>query len=254
MTRRAADSWLARRVALWSDYFSPNSSFEIISSNPGKFTPSSTCPSPSLWVLLVGHYRTFHWTQHGLEAMARLSSGDCFMVSAVMPNDLCERAEDNSHACMRPIYFSPMPWMTLNHRDFTERIEDVPKLVGAASSTFSNRLASLVVRRYGELNTYPIALYTSWHLAWAVCIWSSMRNDFTPRASSVVIRTRPDAIFNVHFELSSLARYFENGVHGKHLAVVQHSYDNPPAQTDVLLVTSFGCYASDIARPFEILD
>ena len=107
-------------------------------------------------------------------------------------------------------------------------------------------MAYIVIQRAGEARLYPLGLPVMWHLVWAVAEWSGLRNGFTSKAHAVVIRTRPDVIFTVPFSLRPLQHYFARGAHGAHLTLVQNSED-PPAQTDLFLVTSYRCYANDIA-------
>ena len=237
----------------WGRKIEPDDAIEVVSHSPGSWTATSRCSTSTLWVFLVGHYRTFHWTQHGIKEMAHSSSGGCYMVSAVMPEELCVRGTTSKDkpVCEQPKWYSYRSWQALNYRSFTPAITDVPVLLEKASTqTFDGRLAYAVIRRRGALMSFPHALLPTWHLAWAVAEWSGRRNGFTPSASAVVIRTRPDAIFTAPFNLQPLQTYFERGLHGAHLVLVQHSAD-PPAQTDIFMVTSFGCYANDIARPLE---
>ena len=99
-----ADRWLEQRVRRWEDRLKVGDSVKVLSASPGSFRPSEGCNAPALWVFLTGHFRTFHWAQHGIRSMAKYSSGGCFMLSAVMPDEVCVTNETqlNPKECARP--------------------------------------------------------------------------------------------------------------------------------------------------------
>ena len=114
-----ADRWLKERVRSWDGKYTPQDSIEVVGHHPGIFRPTRGCSTPRLWLLLVGHFRTFHWTQHGMEKMARHSSYNCYMVSAVLPEEICVRSTLDSRWCEMPKNWVHQPWERLNHTDFT---------------------------------------------------------------------------------------------------------------------------------------
>ena len=264
-----------------------------------------------LLYFLVGHYRTFHWTQHGIHAMARLSSDDCYMAAAVMPEEVCSphatlRYKDGQPMCSRPRFHAKEhAWQTIDWRLFASSIDDTPALLRRANDIFKGKLTFGVVRRTGTiLSEHPAALYPLWQLAWGIAAWSSRRHGFATPPNAVVIRTRPEAIFNAPFSLRPLMHFFHTGLHGLHVVLTQNTptpsvrlspdcgmimivhhiasscsvchhcglcylprstvalslvyvplltRDCPTfqSQSDVFLITSWACYANDIARPLE---
>ena len=70
---------------LWNNTHEPNSNIKLMHSSIGKWTPTAACPAPKLWVYLFGHVNTLHFTKLALASMAKESSGDCYMVAAVVP-------------------------------------------------------------------------------------------------------------------------------------------------------------------------
>ena len=88
-------------------------------------------------------------------------------------------------------------------------------------------------------------------MAWGVAAWSGRRNGFATPKYAVVIRTRPDVIFNAPFHLIPLSDFFRSGLHGLHVTLTQNTLAPVKAQSDVFMVTSWACYANDIARPVE---
>ena len=70
-------------------------------------------------------------------------------------------------------------------------------------------------------------------------------HGIAPRPDSVVIRTRFDVFFDRPYDLTGLRAYFLAGPRGRHLILAQEVCN--AAQSDIQLVTSWGCYAEDIA-------
>ena len=272
--RRVHDEYLDARVRSWNHHpvfapYDPAARIDLVAASAGEFHASVTCPSPRLWLLLVGQLRTFHWAQHSLQRMAHHSSGGCYMAAAVLPDEICTHnltsteewrkghqqpltnvTSAESVGCAHPRFYTAEQHRTIDWRVFAKSINDVQgPLDLAAKTTFQGRLAYAVIRRSGMFADYPQGLPPMWHLVWAVAEWSSRRNGFTTAPYTVVIRTRPDAIFSVRFLLDPLSRFFANGgLHARHVLLVQNL---PPVSSDTFMVTSFACYASDIARPME---
>ena len=126
--RTAADEFLDARVRAWDRRFSdPSAAVELVATYAGQWRTSAGCKAPRLWVLLSGHYRTFHWTQGGIADMAALSSGGCYMVAAAVPEDICTRATGPAAAsskgetkCERPKWYAKYPWQSLDWRVFAQ--------------------------------------------------------------------------------------------------------------------------------------
>jgi hypothetical protein len=54
-----------------------------------QFSASAACPAPRLLLLLYGQVRTFHYTQSNIAAMARNTSGDCYLAVTVADASIC---------------------------------------------------------------------------------------------------------------------------------------------------------------------
>lgn len=230
--------------------------------------PSPDCESPRLWLLVSGHFRTFHWTQMDMAEMARRSSHGCYLAVAVMPQEIC--ALNGSHAsasCLPPGRGAAVDTRDplLEWRDFAPSSHSVPSLLETASRrAFHGRLGFAVIRRGRDVSGYPRGVWTLWRACWELCKFIIDTSDrLVPRPESVVIRARPDTHFTAAVELYSLSHYFLHGERGRHLILGQHTWDAPSTpdlpqmQGDLLLITSFGCYYSDIGEttrwihPFE---
>ena len=70
-------------------------------------------------------------------------------------------------------------------------------------------------------------------------------HGIVPRPDSVVVRTRFDVFFDRPYDLTGLRAYFLSGHRGRHLVLAQEVCN--AAQSDVQFVTSWSCYAEDIA-------
>ena len=255
--RAAADALFSARVRLWNGRMSPADRLDVVASAPGhaRFGHCKNA-APALWVYVYGHYRTFHWTQYGINALAHHSTPGCYMVAAVMPDEVCvrnesDRAADGKPSCAWPTYWVDrkagwqyFDWRTLG----VSSISDVPSLLSKAKAfPFGNKLAYAVIRRQGLCATGVAGMAPMWHLLAAVADWSSQWNGFKTPATAVVVRTRAEAIFNMPFDLRRLQRYFEH--ESVHLVVAQNSQSDDRGH--LFIATSYGCYENDLARPME---
>lgn len=274
-------SFASRLHARWGEASgsSNSSGVQIVSASAGTFRPRPGCQSPRLWLLLAGHYRTFHYTQESMARMAKASSSDCFMVAAASSPELClprehmehgadgwtqelQRQEDDhtrnhghghGDGCTTWLHKTgPLPW-----REFARAIDDVPALLSTAQSrTFDGRFAYLIVRRHGALARRLDGQKVEWHAAWLAALWSQRVNGFEASGASVVLRTRFDFLYDHAFELGAMQRHFASPA-GQHLALVSRwpGIDGIVADyipnTDVVLATSYGSYANDFAAPIE---
>ena len=80
---------LDRRLkATWSGC--RGSEVRVVSASRGRWKPrrsgASACQAPSLWVLLVGQYRTMEYTAANIRSMADASSNGCYMLAALVPS------------------------------------------------------------------------------------------------------------------------------------------------------------------------
>ena len=246
----------------------PRGGVRIIASSAGAFQRRPGCAAPRLWLLLVGHYRTFHYTQQRMAEMADASSDGCYMAAAATSPELClplERAHDaetwvqdqskdarlaSNDGCLAWYGKTrPLPWP-----EFARSIDDVPSLLASAQRrTFDGRLAYVVVRRYGELAKRH-GQATEWHASWLAALWSQHEHDFAAAPESVLIRTRFDFLYDHAFELGALSAHFARGPGGRHLALVSRwSRDDRQfvPQTDVHLVTSYSSYSTDFAGALD---
>ena len=127
--------------------------------------PSPGCESPRLWLLVSGHFRTFHWTQMDMAEMARRSSHGCYLAVAVMPQEFC--ALNGSHAsasCLPPGRGAAVDTRDplLEWRDFAPSSHSVPSLLETASRrAFHGRLGFAVIRRGRDVSGYVATCSTS---------------------------------------------------------------------------------------------
>ena len=236
---------------------------DVIAKDAGSWTTTTACPTPRLWLLLTGHYRTFSYTLPNIQRMAHASSHGCYMAAAVMPDEICVRRggwEKGSSAAANETRCDPAKWYNAEHRAlewrrFAPSIDSVPSLLSKAQAAFKGRLAYAVIRRSGSMHSYGGAFAVFWHMAWAVAQFAAKTHGITPHPSAVVIRTRPDCIFTRPFELTALLNYFEHSAHGAHLLLSQETIPtplSPNAQGDNLMITSWRCYTNDIAVPLGL--
>ena len=219
---------------------------------------SQECASPRLWLVLAGHYRTFLWTQHDMAEVARRSSNECFFAVAAVPDELCVLNASQPSLCAAKPGDEPLKW------DLVSRSHSgaVPGLLNAASrGAFRGRLAYVVLRRRGKLDEYPQGQWFLWRAAWELLKLavehSPLAGSLQPQPASVVIRTRPDVLYTSAFDLERLSDYFDRGPRGRHLILGQNTWPSTASsrrslllrtQGDVHMVTSFGCYLSDVGE------
>ena len=230
---------LQRRInTTWNDHaIAGQNRVDIISAHPGRWD-SSICATPSLWIFLVGHYRTFTWTREKWKHLASHSSG-CTMVVAFAP-----AAIDVPEVERRWWRKKDVGWRMVS----TER-DGVPALMERARQEFGNgRFAYVVVRRAGSVSTFPACLSLYWHGAWAAAHWVAAHSGISIDPSAVVLRARPDVALPLPLQLSRTQAYFKHGARGRHLMFGP----GPDGQADVLMLTSFGAYSTDIAIPLQL--
>ena len=77
----------------------------------GSFTPTLDCPSPSMVVLLTGHYRAMNTTAPNLAKLAGLASKRCCLVVALVPPDFDTGGSDASlNAAGKPSMGTQASW------------------------------------------------------------------------------------------------------------------------------------------------
>ena len=70
----------------WDDHHpAGKGTVRLVSTMFGAWKPTAACPTPRLWILLCGHYRTFSWARSSLAEVANLSSADCYFIFAAIP-------------------------------------------------------------------------------------------------------------------------------------------------------------------------
>ena len=98
---------------------------EVIAASPGAWAPTDSCPTPRLWVLIYGQYRSFDSTQRNLAKLAALGgAGSCFFVAAVTADDA-------------------------GYRPGGGDVDVAAKLRAAQAKTFGGAMAFTVCRRRG---------------------------------------------------------------------------------------------------------
>ena len=183
------------------------------------------CTSPRLWLILAGHYRTFHWTQYKMAEVARRSSSDCFFAVAAVPDELCVQNRTRPSLCAAKPGDEPLSWDQVSK----SLSGAVPGLLSEAShGPFRGRLAYVVLRRRGKLAEYPVGQWFLWRAAWELLKLavehSPLARSLVPRPESVVMRTRPDVQYTSAFDLERLSHYFERGPRGRHLILGQNTW------------------------------
>jgi len=132
----------------------------------------------------------------------------------------------------------------------------LPSLLEHAQRTvFGGKLAYALVERGASMSAisqYPGCLAFYWHSVWATARWVARRNRIVPDATAVVIRTRPDILVASNSpgleSVSSLQGLFAVSKRTQH---VSWTGEASGVQGDVMLITSWGAYESDIAAPIE---
>ena len=193
--------------ATWGDHpIAGRNHVRVVAANAGLWAPTQACATPALWILLVGHYRTFSWTRDAWRRMATQSASGCSMAVAFMPEVV-----DVPDAERRWWRKHDVGW-----RQIASARDGVPALLADAQQAFPN-LAYVVVHRIGAVNGFPACLALYWHGAWAATRWVARTHGLAIDPSSVVLRARPDVILPSALSLGRLRTYFAAGQRGRHL-------------------------------------
>jgi len=168
--------------------------------------------------------------------------------------------------------------------EVSSNVNDVPVLMQTARHAFP-KLAYTIVRRTGAVSGFPACLALYWHGVWATSHWVARFHRLSINPASVVLRARPDVSLPTPLALERTLHYFQHGERGRHLMFgpgmsgqvsssmqefiwssknncitprsLVHSCVGCPnlrvwcSQADVLMLTSFAAYSSDIAGPLE---
>ena len=231
----------------WDDHHpAGKGTVRLVSTMFGAWKPTAACPTPRLWILLCGHYRTFSWARSSLAEVANLSSADCYFIFAAIPLQIESVARTGS--------WSPVAgtlWQRL-----AKSIDDVHPLLDESMSVFNGRMAVAVLNRTDELDKRPgPAKAVLWHAAWALArVCAQQHNWGAIDPSTVVVRTRPDVVLRAPFAIDRFQRYARLGRYGRHLMLNQdiREGDHWWAQSDYFMITSFGAFEADIALPLEL--
>mmetsp|Transcript_8853 Transcript_8853/g.19603 ORF Transcript_8853/g.19603 Transcript_8853/m.19603 type:complete len:546 (-) Transcript_8853:253-1890(-) len=220
----------------WSDHPIAGRNFvQIVAAHPGEWD-ARVCATPDLWIMLVGHYRTFSWTRETWKKIATHSSAGCSMAVAFMPDEI-----DVPDAERRWWRKRDMKW-----GEVSSNVNDVPVLMQTARHAFP-KLAYAIVRRTGAVSGFPACLALYWHGVWATSHWVARFHRLSINPASVVLRARPDVSLPTPLALERTLHYFQHGERGRHLMFGP----GMSGQADVLMLTSFAAYSSDIAGPLE---
>lgn len=193
-----------------------NGSVTIANASAGAFTPTDHCPTPRLWVLLVGHYRSFSWTRGPLAEVLNASVGSCYFVAAATPIEI--------DAVHRTGWWSPNN--DSNWKVLASRNEAADALMAASTVAFGGRLAHVAIQRNGSFDRIFYGLAVGWHAAWAVACWAAQAHGVTIDPTSVVLRTRPDVLLRTAFSIDGLQQYIRHGRHGRHLMLTNDVAEN----------------------------
>eukprot|EP00966_Prymnesium_polylepis_P006751 155618-Prymnesium_polylepis.2 len=73
--------------ATWGDHpIAGRNIVRVVAADAGVWDSTrAACATPALWILLVGHYRTFGWTRDAWRRLATQSASGCSMTVAFMP-------------------------------------------------------------------------------------------------------------------------------------------------------------------------
>jgi hypothetical protein len=179
--------------------------------------------------LLVWTVQIFDRTRGSLQEVIKRTAGPCFFVSAVTSEE------------------SGIPLAT---RGWKHDINVVEKLVDAQSSTFQGKMAYSVVARtgmYTRLDSLEGLLDFFWYATYMTSQFAAKFHHFTPKASSLLIRTRFDMFYDSYFNLVPITSYFSRGNRGEHLGFAQEG----SGQSDYYMMTSYGAYSRHIAGAYE---
>lgn len=197
------------------------SGVSVINASFGSWAPTRECPTPRLWLFLVGHHRTFSTTRINLGAVANASSRGCYFVCVVVPDIIQPKRESISN-------WVPDSEKIRAHAD--SRTDLATMLDRAAAEDFGGRLAYAVVSRRGTIDTYEFALHFMWHAVWALSRWSARHHRIQPDLNSLVVRTRPDVRLRIAPDADSIRALFGKahasgqGDHALSIGTMQHTH------------------------------
>ena len=212
----------------------------IMSADVGSWTPTADCPTPKLWIVLTGHFRSFLATQGNFAALANESSAGCFLVAALLPQ-MSNEWERNRRHC----------FVDNQYRD------DVTPLLRRASVVFGGRFAFATATPMRTFSVErarqrlgPRSLPSLWCASylWTLVVAESL--NIRIDAASVVLLTRPDKVYTHALGLDVLQRYFRHGTHGRHLLLGQEGGAAAMLQADHHMMSSFAAFHADIGLPF----
>ena len=235
----------ARFDAAWRG----NASAVIVNASRGAFNPTAACPSPTLHLFLVGHFRTMWFAAPGFKTFPRADA--CHFVTVVAPPGAEVDAFDGNGdaASLRKYDGAAKRWAALSW-NATDAGRDVPALLGDLQEAFDGRLAYVVAERRGLIARSGKCFLFYWAACYMALEWALGGVAVDPAA--VVVRTRPEMDFRWYF--GSLERFRWYGASGtprsRHLILGQE-LKHPRLQSDYFLVTTAGVYATDVARPCE---
>ena len=185
------------------------------------------CSTPSLFIWIAGHYRTFAWTQHHLAAVAAASSS-CAFVAAFMPDEVDAEKEYST-----PGAFGRVDGHKLRNALNATSISSL--LRHAAATTFAKRnlpFAFAIVQRHGSVARYPGALCLGWHGVYVLTSWAAQAHSLHLDDSAVVVRTRPDVLLTRPMQIDGLMKYFaEGGEMARHVALGNYVKNYKGART-----------------------
>ena len=258
-TRELAGSSLQQHLsAVWGHHhIAGENNVSVVAASAGSWWPlrGRQCTSPPLFFYIVGHYRTFAWTQSFYARVATLSGGSCAFVLAFVPDEVDASLELYTPGAVGRVARKELK-TALERSPMGENV--VARMRHAAQTTFSTdsapAFAYAVVRRSGPVARYPSCLALYWHGVHALARWVADVHGFGLDATAVVVRSRPDVMLTRPIDVGMLRRYYAFGLHGRHLALgqaVKRASGSNYAQGDVHAIFSLGAYASDVVLPIE---
>ena len=213
--------------ATWADHaIAGRNNVTVVVASPGAIVPPMPhhhhCSSPSLYIFLVGHLRTFAWTHAFFAQVAQLSAPSCSFIAACVPDVIDASAATYTPGALGRVDNAGLK-QSLGTLAFGDSAASLVRHV--AHTTFRRPGAPLfayaVVSRVGFIDRYPACLPFGWHAVWALAEWAANHHGFTPDPSAVVLRTRPDVLLSTPLDIRGLRAYFSHGEHGRHLALGQ---------------------------------
>lgn len=223
LQQRLESTWAAHAIA-------GANNVSVTAATHGRWRSRSGCSSPALWIFLVGHHRTFTWTQQNLAKVASLSSDSCAFVAAFMPDEVEAPLRETTPGVMQRGQRD-----RTDVRGLTDALKRVAGADGdasvasllhhAARTTFAQSdapsFAYAVIRRTGLVARYPACLSLYWHGVWVLASLAASAHGIRPDDTAVVVRTRPDVMLTQPMVITNLRNYFRHGVHGRHMALGQ---------------------------------